>query len=370
MSFVPRGNAILNLSDLRKALGVATILVLALSLVYGPSNAAAKDDEPAAKKSDQAGQDKAPPPPDPEVPDLTTKDELVLKSTYFPGTNGQDSVPVIIIHGLGPKCNRMEYAQDDGLARFLQTSLGCAVIVPDLRGHGESTKWSEALQKQLREAHRRRKEPLKAEKLKPADRTAMLTEDLRAVKDFLWKQNNEHKLNLDKLTVIGVEDGAALALGYAAADANGYEEHQVKRGSLKLGDFVKAVVLISPQTKVTGLNTARILHDQEFHDLRTNLPIMIIAGDESPNYFKEAETLHNEFVKGRPKLDSKEAKPEDWTLWFYGKGQTSTKLQGAKLLAEPSLKVPEKIQRFIKARLVENPDAKDWIWKERKKPYE
>ena len=162
---------------------------------------------------------------------------------------------------------------------------------------------------------------------------AMLDEDLRAVKDFLWKQNNEHKLNLDKLTVIGVEEGAALAISYAAADANGYEEHQAKRGPLKLGNFVKAVVLISPVTKrVTALNTARILHDPEFRDLRMNLSIMVLAGDESPTYFKEAETLYNEFNKGRPKPDIN-AKPEDkikdLTLWFFGKGKVSTKLQGA-----------------------------------------
>ncbi len=126
------------------------------------------------------------------------------------------------------------------------------------------------------------------------------------------------------------------------------------------------MVLISPQTKVTGLNAAKVLHDP---DLRTNLPVMIIAGDESPSYFKEAEMLHNEFVKGRPKPDSN-AKLEDLTLWYFSKGKTATKLQGAKLLAEPSLKVPERIQKFINARLVVNPDAKEWSWKERKKPYE
>lgn len=372
MSFTPRANGFLDPSVCRKALPVLAALAIALSLALSPARLLAQAD--AAKKADENGQDKEQKestPPDPEYPVLTTDDELNLKVSYFPGMDGQESIPVIIIHGLGPKCNRREFDQDDGLARFLQTTLHCAVIVPDLRGHGESTKWSEALQKKLREAHKRPKDPLKAEKLKPADQSAMLYEDLRAVKDFLWKQNNEHKLNLDKLTVIGVEEGAALAISYAADDANGYEQHQVKRGPLKLGNFVKAVVLISPVTKrVTGLNTARILHEVEYRDLRMSLPIMILAGDENATYFKEAEVLHNEFVKGRPKLD-KSAKPEDFTLWFYGKGQTSTKLQGAKLLAEPSMKAKsmERIERFLKARLVDNPDAKDWVWKFLKLPY-
>jgi pimeloyl-ACP methyl ester carboxylesterase len=372
MSFTRRTDGILDPCVCPKALPVLTALAIVLSLALSPARLSAQAE--AAKKADENPQDqKEPPVPDPEYPVLTTDDELSLKVSYFPGMDGQESIPVIVIHGLSPKSNRREFDQDDGLARFLQTTLHCAVIVPDLRGHGESTKWSDALQKKLREARKRPKDALKPEKLKPADQLAMLDEDLRAVKDFLWKQNNERKLNLDKLTVIGVEEGAALAISYAAADANGYEQHQAKRGPLKLGNFVKAVVLISPVTKrVTALNTARILHDAEYRDLRMNLPIMILAGDESPTYFKEAEALHNEFLKGRPKLDSKAAKPEDFTLWFYGKGQTGTKLQGAKLLAEPSLKgkTLERIQRFMKARLVDNPDAKEWAWKERKLPYE
>ena len=127
---------------------------MAVVLAIGPSPSAAQD-APAAKKPDDAADEKV---PEPEVPELTTKDELQLKATYFPGTKGQESIPVIIIHGLGPKSNRKEYDdKDSGLASFLQKSLGCAVIVPDLRGHGESTKWSEALQKNLREQHSARR---------------------------------------------------------------------------------------------------------------------------------------------------------------------------------------------------------------------
>ena len=38
---------------------------------------------------------------------------------------------------------------------------------------------------------------------------AMVTQDLRAVKDYLWKKNNKKALNIDKLVVIGVDEGAA-----------------------------------------------------------------------------------------------------------------------------------------------------------------
>ncbi len=364
-----RANAIIP----RHILLVSTAFLLALSFAYCPCRARAAD-EPAAKKADETAAQ--PELPKPEEISLTTDDDLELKATYFPGSKGADSIPIIIIHGLGPKSNRFDFTRGGGLAEYLQSysdekgqNLGFAVIVPDLRGHGESTKWSEALQKQLREMHKRPKEPLKAEKLKPADRDAMLQADLFAVKKLLWKRNNKRELNLDKLVVIGVEDGAALALAYAAADAEGYEDRRATYGPLKLGNFLKALVLISPQTKVVGVNTAQVQHGPQFADLRRDLPIMILAGDENPLYFNEAERLQKLFVAGRPKIGAG-SKLEDMTLWFYGKGKTPTKLQGAKLVSEPSLKAPEKIAKFIKSRLIDNPDAKEWVWKERKKPHE
>ena len=45
---------------------------------------------------------------------------------------------MILLHGF--KGSRKDFTQKDGLAAFLQEKLGCAVIVPDLRGHGDSTR--------------------------------------------------------------------------------------------------------------------------------------------------------------------------------------------------------------------------------------
>ena len=150
------------------------------------------------------------PPPDPEEIDLATEDGLQMKATYFPGTKGEESIPVILLHGF--KGNRKDFTHEQELTAFLQEKLGCAVIVPDLRGHGDSTKIK--VGKLITKIDAKKRQPQIA---------AMVTEDLRAVKDYLWKKNNEKKLNLGKLTVIGVEEGAALALRYTAYDAVGYE---------------------------------------------------------------------------------------------------------------------------------------------------
>ena len=222
--------------------------------------------------------------------------------------------------------------------------------MPDLRGHGDSTKIKKG--KQLVKPA--------AKDLQPA---LIVTQDLRAVKDFLWTKNNEKKLNIDKLVVIGVEEGEALALGYAADDAFGYEQGQAKVGPLHLGKFVKVAVLISPTVKVTGLNTLQVMKRPEIH---RDLPVMIVVGNKSKSHFAEADRLRNMFVKERPPVD--DDKPESITVWFFKK--IDTQLQGSKLLAEPSLNVPEKICAVLKTRLVTNEEAKEWAWKERKRPHE
>ncbi len=292
----------------------------------------------------------------PEEIDLTTEDGLQMKATYFAGTKGEESIPVIILHGFNNregKHSRKDFTEkEQGLAAFLQAKLGCAVIVPDLRGHGQSInikvgKRIDKLDKPLR----------------PAQVAAIVPEDLRAVKGFLWKRNNEKKLNLCKLTVIGVDEGAALALSYAADDAVGYDQGEAKVGPLKLGGFVKAVVLISPVTKVLGLNMAQVMRMQE---ITRDMPVMIALGNKGKERLADAERFRAFFVKARPPAENN--KPESISVWFYGKIDTT--LQGPKLLDEPALKVPEKILAFMNVWLVTNAEGKAYAWRELKRPYE
>jgi pimeloyl-ACP methyl ester carboxylesterase len=303
------------------------------------------------KNSDEADKEL----PKPEEIDLTTDDGLEMKATYYPGTKNEESIPVLLLHSF--KGNRKDYTGKDGLAEFLQKELGCAVIVPDLRGHGDSTK--------VRIANSKQKKDLKGKKLTPAEISSMVTEDLLTVKEFLWKRNNAKALNIDKLVVIGEEEGAAVALGYAAYDALGYDKPELgpKVGPLKLGRFVKAVVLISPSpTNIPALNTPQVM---KMPVICRDMPVMIAMGNKSTPHLAEAERLRSLFVRARPPAE--DDKPDSMSVWYFKKIETP--LQGAKLLAEPSLKVPDKIVAFLKAWVVNNPDVKDSLWKERKQPY-
>ena len=350
MSLAPQLPCTSRLSVLRKPFFGLTALVLGVSFLLSATQvwAAGKTEKTAEKK----GEEETIPPP--EDIDLTTDDGLAMKATYFPGTKSEESIPVILLHGL--KGSRKDFTQEQGLAAFLQEKLGCAVIVPDLRGHGDSTKIK---------ISSKRTEDLKGKKLLPTQISAMVTEDLRAVKDFLWKKNNEKALNIDKLVVVGVDMGAALALSYAAYDAYGYEQRQAKYGPLKLGRFVKGVVLISPVTSIPGLKPTT-LQVMKMPEVCRDLPVMIVVGNKSKDRFAEAERLCVIFMKSRP--PAKDDRPQSITVYFYKKIETS--LQGSELLAEPSLNVPEKIAKFLTNRLLTNEDAKDYAWKERKLPHE
>jgi len=69
-----------------------------------------------------------------KILNFLTDDGLRLTLTYYPGTKGKETVPIVLLHMW--KQSRVDYKD---LALFLQ-SKGHAVIVPDLRGHGQSTR--------------------------------------------------------------------------------------------------------------------------------------------------------------------------------------------------------------------------------------
>jgi pimeloyl-ACP methyl ester carboxylesterase len=339
--------------------------------VYGPGLLVAQQD-PAGKPEKKAAKPDGDEIPAAEDVTLTTGDGLGLALTYFAGTRGKDSIPVILLHAF--KGSRKDFVKEGGLAPYLQEKLGCAVVAPDLRGHGESTSFSSA-GKSGKEP-----EPLSAGKLQPRQFQLMIGQDLQAVKEFLWKKNNAEQLNLDKLCVVGVGMGASVALDFALYDALGYEQRVPAYGPLKLGRFLKAMVLVSPEWSFRGLNTRLALASP---DVQKNISVMILVGarskDSEGNVDREAvkaiddaRRFNDFFAKFHPEPEvdkDKEVDKRDLrTLWY---GRLDTTLQGTKLLDAP-LKTPppQLIGQFLYFRMVKNPEAKKIPWKERKLPHQ
>ena len=197
-----------------------TGLLMVIAIFSGMALAIAT---PARAADTAAKKEKGPQIPPPEDLVKETGDGLGLAMTYYPSGKGKQTIPVVLLHMW--KQSRNDYRD---LALGLQAR-GYAVIVPDLRGHGEST--------HLRGATR--DETLDAAKMSPLQFTAMVTQDMRAVKDFLWNRNNAGELNIDKLCVVGAEMGASVALDFALADAVEQDRNRVRRPEYKLGRFVK-----------------------------------------------------------------------------------------------------------------------------------
>ena len=343
--------------------GAAALLTAVTLLLPGAVLAAAS--APAKARTEKKDKEE-PEIPKPEDLVLNTADGLELTLTYYPGTKGKETIPIVLLHMW--KQSRNDYKD---FALTLQ-GMGHAVVVPDLRGHGESTHLKGA----------RRDETLKAASLPPAQFTAMVTQDLKAVKDFLWERNNAGELNIDKLCVVGAEMGASVALNFALADVWDQDRNRVIRSDYKLGRFVKALVLLSPEPTSHGLPLkAASANSVVQHDIA----MMILVGKQNPKALERANRIYGLFEKSHVELIG-DTKIDKCNLFFL---RVDTSLQGTKLLEpnmgvrielytrkdgakkfDPRVTAAELIADFIHRRLERSEESRDWVWKERKVPHE
>jgi len=288
---------------------------------------------------------------------LVTADGVNIVLSYYPGSEGAKSVPVILLHD--EKGSRADFRQ---LATALQ-GMGCAVIVPDLRGHGDSTKRSNS------------NLPILAARLSPNDYTAMALQDMDAIRKLLWEKNNEKQLNAEATCLLGAGLGASVAVCWTSLDWA-----RAPIGTIRQGQDVKALVLISPGWSIRGLPVAQVMNapaprfaltDQNLqrvmkkrkvggnpnpvspqlgafidHDFRREAAILMLVGKNNSRTLKDAERLNTMFEKYQ-----KDAVEEgNQKGLFFGAFDTS--LQGTKMLGRPELGIETFIGRFIDKKLV------------------
>jgi len=277
-------------------------------------------------------------PPKPEDVSLETKDGMMIKATFYPGTAKKESVPIIMVHGL--EGQRGDY---HSLALYLQT-LGHASIVPDLRGHGQS---------KVQKRPDGTPVTLEPEKLNKPMLENMVF-DIQACKRFLMEKNNAGELNIEQLCVIGAELGAILAVRWAAADWSLQDLPAYKQGK-----DVKALVLLSPVASVKGVTMREALG---YGPVQSLLSIMFVAGLKDSKSAAEAKKLYNSLEAHHPKADEKDDRSKTQDLFLV---QPDLSLSGTKLLASGS-SVPQNIAKFIELRLVNR--KAEFAWQDRKNP--
>jgi len=254
---------------------------------------------------------------------LETSDGLTIVANYYPSTLGKKAIPVLLLHA-----SRSSRSELEGLALRLQQA-GHAVVVPDLRGHGDSSRLNE-----------------RAGELRAEDYQDMVDKDLEAVKRFLVARNNAGELNVDKLCLVGVEMGAEVAIHFAASD---WDWPVLATG--KQGQDVKAMVLVSPEWTFKGL---RIQDAVNHPAVRSEIAAMIIVGKANAKLMAEARRLHSSLERHHAA-----AGPEARQTLFMKTPTTS--LQGTRLVNEKSMGVDAMILKFIDLRLV----SKSTPWAER-----
>lgn len=324
------------------SLGVAILAVAVLVGLAPAAEGAEGGEAPAVKRAPTAPpkrkeEPEVPPPVELKGADLVTKDGWQLRATFFPSNLGKDAVPVILLHGQNG--SRADYRY---LATYLQQQ-GHAVLVPDLRGHGESRKYQSG--NEVREIDDPKK--LGAEQF-----SRMVEFDMETFKSFLRRKNNDGELNLEKLCVVGADMGGLVALNWAAFDWS-WPQYPGK----KQGQYVKAVVLISPIWSFKGLDAAKPLSNQW---VRSAISIYIFYGNGDSKQTRDAQRIHTtlERFREKPKDDQPEAEIlRMQTLFLKG---MDTNLAGTKMLGVRGVGVDRRIAQFIDLRLIQQ----DIPWRE------
>jgi pimeloyl-ACP methyl ester carboxylesterase len=279
--------------------------------------------------------------PEPENISLETKDDVTIKATYYASKLKKKAIPIIMLHGW--EGNRGEYHI---MASHLQKQ-GYAVVCPDLRGHGQSLTYKLANGDSAE---------FNLEKMKGPDIEKMVF-DVEAVKRFLVKKNNEGELNIEALCIVGAQVGGTIAMMWSAAD---WDVRSLP--SIKQGQDVKAIVLLSPVETFRGVTTRGPMGHAV---VRAKLSTLICVGKEDPKALGDAKRIHTAMqrFRGKPPTEEEEAiKKQDLFLV-----EDATSLQGTGLLRN-GLQTPAEIQKFLYLRLSLKLD--NFEWTSRKNPLE
>jgi pimeloyl-ACP methyl ester carboxylesterase len=316
---------------------LAALLSLAMGLWLSSSLPAqeAKPKRAAPAKSADDDKDEIPEPVELKGADLLTKDGFSLAATYYPSNQGKKAVPVVLLHSFDG--DRQEFGD---LGEYLQKQ-GYAVLAPDLRWHGKSDTQNGVTIK------------IDETKMPTDEFINMYSHDMEAIRKFLVKENDEGKLNLNALAIVGSEMGASVALYFT-----GYNNcflARVEPGLHRMpSPDVKGLVLISPAVSnpptlsiVKGLSTYPVL--------KSDLPMMILVGNGNRKALADADRISKLIKPYHP-----EPKNAQKRTFFYFKLDTT--LEGGKLFKAPELKINDIIAKFLETCLVDP----SYPWRERR----
>ena len=251
---------------------------------------------------------------------------------------GKSVVPFILVHDWAR--NRTDLLQ---LASFLQ-SQGHAVIVPDLRGHGQSVRVA-GMDKLL--DHR---------KFKKSDKGSTFG-DIDQCKRFLQEKNNEGLLNIDLLNVVAVGDSCHVAIAWALADWSWEPVAGIKQGK-----DVKSLILFSPTAKFAGSSLRKLAKEPMISGRKTAaLPMLVIWGGNNSDDAEECNAFVRLLRKSRPEAPRDLSEAQRWQVQNLFHFEAPTQMTGFQLAGNPNAKkIWSFANNFVAQKVVEFKDQFPW----------
>ena len=285
--------------------------------------------------------------PTPENIILDTADGVRLMCTYFgpPKIEGGEErivVPFILLHDWdGDRRQLLAYGS------FLQQA-GHAAIVPDLRGHGESTEVT-GVEKEIDYKKFRRSDVVTAQK------------DIERCKKFLVQQHNKGEVNVDLLCMVAVGQTGVLAVQWTLNDWFAFPARNPQ--GIKQGQDIKALMLVSPVKKIAGISMLANLKHPLFTGANGRALPMLVSWGASEETAKESEAIANMLKKNRPDVSAIEDPAErKKQTTFFSVPIRKYRFSGREMMEKEQVK---NFWPYISNKLFEEKvvaQAKDYPW--------
>ncbi len=280
----------------------------------------------------------------PETVILVTKDNVELRAEWFPGKPSKTTVPVILIHDWAG--NRKDLYS---MADFLHREKGFSVIVPDLRGHGESI------------SRKNSDKEIKAKDFRKNDFIGIL-EDIEACKRFLVAKNNLGEVNIDLLVIGVVGKMSPFAVDYTLRDWQ-----WTPLAGVKQGQDVKAVVMISPEKRFKSASMTPAFRIPLISGKNAEpIPMFLTWGKGHSLTSREGQSIYSTLIGSRREDAAAIPDDEKWKQLTVIKREYNSKSSGKRLVEEKSKLISGDIGLFIEKKVADRKDEFRWQDRSRK----
>ena len=280
---------------------------------------------------------------DPETVVLVTKDQVELRAEWFPGKAEKSTVPIILLHD-------WDGSREDllPLANYLHRQKGFAVLVPDLRGHGDSL------------SVKNRQELIDRDRFRKNDFVGLL-EDIESCKRFLISKNDEGELNIDLLTIGAVGKLAPFAVEYSLRDWTWQPLAGVKQRQ-----DMKAIVMISPEKKFKSSSMTPAFRVPLISGKGGDpFPIFLTWGTKNSPSAREGQEIFSTLERSRPTVKDAKTDEEQWQKQTLFRIRYNSDGSGKALMEEKGDKMFGNIGIFIEKKVADRKD--EFRWQSRKR---